>query len=93
MGLLKKEDLKFEYEWKAKYANDDPRITGKPDSTLLNRGEGYEVLYFINQLAIPNGWKNKATGIKVERMIHKVPSSIRSQENVKKWIYDHWDEF
>jgi hypothetical protein len=42
MALLKESDLKYKYSWTT-VDDDDPRLTGKPDSTLLNRHEGYEV--------------------------------------------------
>lgn len=58
MALLQKTDLVFEYSWKA-IAPDDPKVTGKPDSTLLNRSEGYEVLAFINRFAEKHSFKKK----------------------------------
>lgn len=53
MSLLRKVDLQFEYSWTAT-PPDDPRITGEPVSTLLNRGEDYEVIAFINNFAATN---------------------------------------
>ncbi len=93
MSLLQKSDLKFEYSWTA-IPPDDPRVTGKPDSTLLNRGEGYEVLAFINGFAATNDWKQKVSGLKVERMIKKyLPGDTRSHANVRKWLVDNWSKF
>jgi hypothetical protein len=56
MPLLQKSDLQFEYSWKV-ISHDNPIITGNPDSTLLNRNEGYEVLAFINRIADDSNWK------------------------------------
>jgi len=91
MALIIKEDLKYsDYSWTT-YGNDDPKVTGNPDSSLLNRKEGYEVLYFINKFAEIHSFKNKASAHKVEKMIKEdLPSDIRSQENVKKWIEENW---
>lgn len=92
MPLLQKGDLKFEYSWKA-IPPDDPRVTGKPDSTLLSRGEGYEVLGFINRVAEANKWTNKASGLKVERLINKhLPDNVRSHKNVWQWLVDNWSK-
>ncbi len=92
MPLLQKSDLKFNYSWTV-IAPDDPKITGKPDSTLLNRGEGYEVLAFINNFASTHNFKRKESGTKTERLIHKyLPGGIRSHTNVKKWLVDNWKE-
>lgn len=92
MGLLAKSDLQYDdYEWTA-YGNDDPEVTGKPDSTLLNRKEGYEVLYLINKIAEDNDFKKKESGLKLEEMIHDfLPGNIRSQENVVIWIGNNWE--
>lgn len=95
MGLLQKSDLLFknEYSWNA-LIGDDPRITGEPDSTLFNRNEGYEVLYLINKLAEKWGLSSKFDRLKIERMIkNNLPSDIRSQENVKEWIFNNWERY
>lgn len=93
MPLLQRSDLKFEYSWTA-ITPDDPKVTGKPDSTLLNRGEGYEVLAFINSFSAANNLKQKASGLKIERLIHKnLPGNIRSHANVKKWLVDNWKKY
>jgi hypothetical protein len=77
-----------DYKWSA-YPSDDPRITGKPDSTLFNRNEGYEVLYLINKMVT-----TKAEGEKMEKMIRKyLPSDVRSQENVQEWIKANWNKY
>tara|TARA_B100000700_G_scaffold317273_1_gene408372 strand:+ start:288 stop:476 length:189 start_codon:yes stop_codon:yes gene_type:complete len=47
MAKFKNSDLKYgDYSWTV-YGDDDPKITGKPDSTLFSRKEGYEVIYII----------------------------------------------
>lgn len=92
MALLTKNDLQYTYSWTA-YSGDDPKVTGSPDNTLLNRNEGYEVLYFINKLAELWDFKEKVSGKHIENMIHKkLPSNIRSQAKVKQWILDHWND-
>lgn len=90
MALISKADLFYkDYKWTA-YPTDDPRITGKPDSTFLNRHEGYEVLYFINKFAEKYGFKEKASATKTEKMIrNELPTTTRSQENVAKWLVDN----
>ncbi len=48
---------------------DDPRLTGKPDSTLLNRSESYEMVYFINRFMTVKGYSQKTTFQKIERYL------------------------
>lgn len=90
MTIYKKSDLLYTYSWTA-IGKDDPKITGKPDSTLFNRHEGYEVLYLINEFMNEKNLISVSSGNKIERMIHnELPSNVRSQENVIKWLKDNW---
>jgi hypothetical protein len=90
MALLQKSDLLFDYSWTA-IPPDDPKATGIPDNTLLNRNEGYEVLAFINKFATKHKFANKSSGLKVERLIKEhLPGTTRSHANVTKWLEDNW---
>jgi hypothetical protein len=91
MGLITKNDLYHtDYSWTA-LAGDNPKITGKPDSTLLNRKEGYEILYFVNKFSEAHDFKQINSAKKVEKMIREeVPSEIRSQDKIKTWIEQNW---
>ena len=92
MPLFNKTDMTYNgYQWTA-YPNDNPKVTGNPDSTRFNRNEGYEVLYLVNTLA--NGWNlNQVEDCqKIEKMIHKgLPSNIIMQIEVKNWIKSNWN--
>ncbi|MDP1666144.1 MAG: hypothetical protein Q8L79_13615 [Methylobacter sp.] len=93
MPLLTKSDLQFSYSWTT-IPSDDPRITGKPDSTLLSRNEGYEVLAFINRVAAASNWVQKAPGLKAERLIkNHLPGTTRSHVNVWQWLVDNWNNY
>lgn len=75
--------LKYKYSPGAT-KNDDPKLRGEPDSSLFNRNEYYEVYYLIKKFC------ERFSGVtseKTERLIHeKLPSSVRSQENVIEWL-------
>lgn len=91
MNYSKNDMVYTDYSWTA-IKGDDPKISGKPDSTMFNRHEGYEVLYLINALAKEWNLSQKNTGQKMERMIRlKLPTDIRSQENVRNWIKNNWN--
>jgi len=83
-----------DYVWSTKYNHDDPRVTGEPDSSLLSRREGWEMLYFINKCASKWGWpENIAAMQRLEVIIkEKIPTSIRSQAEVYKWIQNNYKE-
>lgn len=93
MGVITANDLRYSYSWTA-IPPDNPKVTGNPDSTLLNRNEGYEMLYFINKFCELYDLKNKSTAHKVETMIKEhLPSNIRSQANVRAWLIENWKKF
>jgi len=85
-------NLVYKYGWEHT-KSDDPKLTGEPDSNLLNRSEGYEVLYMIDKLMATWNLKNVAPGQKIEKMIKDHPSHLRSQLHVKEWINDNWDRY
>ena len=93
MNYTKSDMLYNDYSWTT-YEHDNPKITGVPDSTLLNRKEGYEILYFVNKFSEMHRLDPKTNGNKIERMIrNNVPSHIHSQEGIRQWIFDNWSSY
>lgn len=92
MAFNKSDMFYNDYKWNARDERDDPRVTGEPDSTLLDRNEGYEVLYFVNKFGerYIKG-VTKAEYQKVEKLIRLSPGSIRSQEKIRDWIRENWN--
>ncbi len=87
MADFKKADLKLTYSWTAAVQNDNAKITGVPDSTLLSRNEGYEVLPFLNRYMTAKSWKLQSTLHNLEDTLRsRLPSDVRSHSNVKKWL-------
>jgi len=93
------DDLQYNYA-KSAIPPDDPRRTGIPDSTLLNRGEQYEVLDFLNRFATNTSYANggakfgKAEALKAERMIHTgLPGHLRSHAHVTEWLRANWGNY
>ena len=93
MALMTKADLesrKYKYSWTTT-PGDNPHITGKPDSGRVSRREGYEVLDYINALAEKWEFKKKASGLKLQDMIHS--SDIVMRADLTKWIANNWKAF
>ena len=82
MANFTKSDLAYAGYKETAHPGDNPKLTGKPDSTLLNRSEAYEMVYFINRYMADKGWKQKATFQKIEKFL-KI--STYSNENHKFW--------
>ncbi|MCG6242038.1 hypothetical protein K6U55_08285 [Vibrio diabolicus] len=91
MASFKRSEMQYDhYSWTV-YGDDDPKITGKPDSTLFSRKEGYEVLYMINKVLDEKNLTSAASGRKAETKIKEdLPSDIRGQEKVFNWLLDNW---
>lgn len=85
MGVIAQHQLQYPYSW-THVPPDDPRIVGHPDSTFLNRHEGYEVLHFLNSVC-----DSLAGAMKAERMIRiGLPGTVRSRGNVFRWLQANW---
>lgn len=85
MALLKRSDLEYKYSWTV-CGDDDPKVTGKPDNTELNRNEGYEMLYFINKYAADNDIRAEELGIHIEYLIHEKIPALRSHKEIRDWL-------
>lgn len=54
----------------------------------------YEMLYFINTYMENENLYNVSDGHKIEKMIKDyIPSTLRSQENIKNWIKNNWNQY
>jgi len=87
-----KTNLLYTYSW-VHTEEDDPKLKGEPDSSLLNRSEGYEVLYMIKKIMSARGLDSIESGWKIERMIKAHPGDLRSQVRVKEWINANWNSY
>lgn len=88
MANLTRNQLQYAYSWTA-IRPDDPRVTGIPDSTFLNRHEGYEMLSFLNRWLTDN-----YSALKAERLIRTImPSTIRSHTNVVQWLRNNLNAY
>ncbi|KAF9659299.1 hypothetical protein HBA12_03365 [Tenacibaculum mesophilum] len=93
MGVITAKDLRYSYSWTA-IPSDNPKETGSPDNKLLNRDEGYEMLYFINNFCVLTNLTTKDDALKTETMIKEhLPSNIRSQANVRAWLVENWKKY
>lgn len=83
-----------DYKWLAKADHDNPEFIGAQEASMLNRDEGYEMLYFINSLALTWKWNDSlASRQKLERIIkEEVPSNIRTHSGIKNWIEQNYKE-
>jgi len=85
--------LKHSYSPRAT-GDDNPKVRGTPDSSLLNRSESYEMLYFVNKFANDYGSGKSGVALKAERLIKlHLPSDKRSHANVTDWLRENWKKF
>lgn len=85
MPITRRDLVYQDYSWTA-LREDDPKKTGHPDNVLLNRGEGYEVLAFLQR-----NCASVADAQKAERAIRtRVPGNIRSRAGIFDWLNRNW---
>jgi len=95
MSIVERADLKFadQYRWTA-LPDDDPKLTGEPYSTPFNRKEGFEVLALINRFMAKYKFRQKTSGLKVERLIKEhLPIALKTQRHVEDWLVANWEEY
>jgi len=95
--LYQKSQMVYQdYKWQARADHDNPQIIGAQDHSELNRTEGYEMLYFMNNLAKTWNWNGNnllSSFQHLERIIkEEVPSNIRTHSEIKSWISGHYDK-
>ncbi|QDW25237.1 hypothetical protein FFJ24_010610 [Pedobacter sp. KBS0701] len=78
MANFTKADLLYSGYKDTALPDDDPKRTGKPDSTLLNRGESYEMVYFINRYMTDKNWVLLATFQRIEAFLKEDKNSNKS---------------
>jgi len=84
--VITQKQLQYDYSWTA-IRPDDPKVTGQPDQTFLNRREGYEVLAFLNRICT-----SLPQALRAETLIRtKLPGEVRSRANVLTWLQDNWN--
>lgn len=94
MNYQKSQMVYSDYKWTARADHDNPKFIGAQEAAMLNRQEGYEMLYFINSLALTWKWNdNLASRQNLERIIkEKVPSNIRTHGAIKTWLTENYKE-
>lgn len=99
MAEMTREDMQYEYEWKAS-SGDNPRLIHE-DARHLSRKEGYEMLRFLNKLGMS---KDKTEFVydgggdlkvearqRIEWMVKEhFKSTAPGRGTVLKWINDNW---
>jgi hypothetical protein len=86
MVQINRDNLKYSYNWRP-IPEDDPRISGEPDTTLFNKNEGLEILYILNKYRDKYGLADLPQFQNLERIIKEVvPGNCRSQIHVFEWL-------
>ncbi|NIF28887.1 hypothetical protein F3J44_21215 [Pantoea sp. Tr-811] len=100
MTELTRQDLQYEYDWKASNG-DNPKLI-HDDGHHLSRKEGYEMLRFLNNLGIAadgseilygsgNPLKKEAR-LRIERLVKDdLKSTSPGRGTVVKWINANWN--
>ncbi|WP_448698110.1 hypothetical protein ACFGVR_14910 [Mucilaginibacter sp. AW1-3] len=80
MANFTKSDLAYTGYKETAYPSDDPHVTGKPDSTLLNKSETYEIVPFINRYMAEHNWKEKSIFLGIEKFLQTSEHKHKSHQ-------------
>lgn len=82
--------MQYNYRWAAR-PKDNPNFRKGSDYRNLNRSEGYEILFAINEFLKLKGLTSITSGQKAEKLIkEKLPSRTYSHTELYKWLNEHW---
>ena len=82
------------YSWTAKADNDNPFIRGGIEHSQVNRTEGYEVLYFLNNNLNWPASTTTASFQKAEKMLrYHVPEHLHDRTMISNWIANNWTTY
>lgn len=95
MQYFTSSNLRKNYRWTA-LNETDLKPSGEPDSGVIKRDEGYEVLAFIqhalNTKACPGACEDAvSTGQRIEKLLARAPSNFRSRKHIWQWILANWE--
>lgn len=90
MAIFNRSDMQYTYRWTAR-PEDNPNFRKGSDYRNLNRSEGYEMLFVVNEFLKLKGLTSTASGQKVENLIKgKLPSRVFSHTELYSWLTSHW---
>lgn len=94
MPYQKNQMVYTDYKWTATADHDNPKFIGAQEHSMLNRSEGYEMLWFINSLAKTWNWTDNLLSYQnLEKIIkEKVPTNIRTHSGIKEWIATNYQK-
>jgi len=79
-----------DYQWDS-FSESDPRISGKPGKTIVDRDQGHELVYIINCFIRKFHLTDKSDARKIEIMIREeMPETIKRQDRIMAWIEENW---
>ncbi len=86
-GFLRSDLIGF-YTWKPE-GSSDPKLSGEPDSSILDRSNGHEILYMIRKVMEHERRSGADAGQEIEMMIKVAPAQCGTQKEVMDWILSH----
>ncbi|MDV6168432.1 hypothetical protein R1T16_08330 [Flavobacterium sp. DG1-102-2] len=91
MPELKREDLKYQYDW----SNDlkDKRHTAIHGDDFIDRKNGYHMLDFMNRFLKINGLFSVSSRQRLEKLMYKyLPEKINTRAEIKIWLGQNWNK-
>jgi hypothetical protein len=87
MGLIEKDDLKFDYDWSSQ-PGDDPVKKEDIGSNVFNKNQGKDVLNMLNNYAEEHNITDKNDVLDAEGMLRdNLPKDLNTETNIIDWLW------
>ena len=91
MLMFVKSNLQLNYNW-PEPTGDALKYTGEPDSIILDRDDGHEVLAFIRKFVQIYSLEGFQYSEKIEALVREAPERCRTRVSVYLWVRGNWGE-
>jgi len=92
MSIIKKDDLKYKYNWSTSPASKSRDLTTETDSKseMFNAEDGGDVLSFINEYADSNEILDKEEALRIEQLLkEKMEKDYMTRNEAREWLNDY----
>lgn len=92
MSIIKKNDLKYDYNWSTSPASKSRDLSTETDSKseMFNAKDGREILSFINEYADSNDIVDKEEALRIEQLLkEKMEKDYMTRNEAREWLNDY----
>lgn len=92
MSIIKKSDLKYDYNWTTSPSSKSRKFSTETESKsdMFNVEDGEDILSFINEYAESNKMADKEEALRIEQLLkEKMEQDHMTRNEAREWLDDH----